>query len=112
MQINVFREYNGFQDLLQTARQNLQIIRENPSPEPANDSNANLAFDPYTARRLNTFVPLRVIPVPPSEDTWKLVDGLLDGWCELGQLSLTTDLTTWDVRHRDRSESGFLLNSV
>lgn len=99
MHIEVFSDQAQFQDLIKLARGQLAVIRAHPSPEPTPDSPAHLAFDPTFARNLNTFVPLRVIPVPTVGDTWKWIDALLDGWQELSLLSQTTSITTWDVRY-------------
>jgi hypothetical protein len=98
MHTEIFSNQAKFQDLVDVAHGHLEIIRAHPSPEPGPDSPAHLAFDPTFARHLNTFVPLRILPVPALEDTWKRIDTLLDGWQELTLLSQATNISTWDVR--------------
>ena len=100
MHVEVFSDQVKFQGLINLAHGHLAVIRAHPSPEPMPDSPAHLAFDPTFARNLNTFVPLRVIPVPTLEDTWKCIDAFLDGWQELSLLSQTASIATWDVSHR------------
>jgi hypothetical protein len=99
MHVEVFSDQAQFQDLIDVAHGHLAIIRAHPSPEPGPDSPAHLVFDPTFARHLNTFIPLRIIPVPIPEETWKWVDALLDGCRELSLLSQATNISTWDVRH-------------
>lgn len=108
MHLEVFSDPAQFQDLINVAHGHLAIIRAHPSPEPGSDSPARLAFDPTVARHLNTVLPLRIIPVPTIEATWKSVDILLAGWQELSLLSQATDISTWDVR-RCLIRRGFLL---
>ncbi|KAG5640738.1 hypothetical protein DXG03_007367 [Asterophora parasitica] len=55
------------------------------------------AQESYYEKRLKTFVPLRVIPVPPPEDTWRAVDALLDGWQEASLLAQAHSLATWEA---------------
>jgi len=98
MYFEIFSDRDQFQDLIDVAHGHLETIRAHPSPEPEPDSPAHLVFDATFARHLNTFVPLRIIPVPPLEDTWKWIDALLDGWQELSLLSKATNILTWDVR--------------
>jgi hypothetical protein len=98
MYMEVFSNQVQVRDLVDVAHGHLEFIRAHPSPLPGPDSPAHLTFDPTVARHLNTFVPLRIIPAPTLEDTWKRVDALLDGWQELSFLSQATDISTWDVR--------------
>lgn len=98
----------GFPELINQAREHLHSIRVHPSPEPDPDSPARRAFDPYVARRLNTFIPIRVIDVPTAEDTWSAMDRFLEGWEELSVLSLTGEISTWDVR----AEDGVVLRNI
>ncbi|KAF8061759.1 Mak10 subunit, NatC N-terminal acetyltransferase-domain-containing protein [Lyophyllum atratum] len=97
MQSDVFTNPSEYQNLIDSAREQLSIIRSHPSPEPDLTSPAHYAFDPSIARRLKTFVPLRVIPVPPPEDTWKAIDALLDGWQEVSLLAQAHSLSTWEI---------------
>lgn len=78
-------------------RQHLHNVRAHPSTEPPPGNIALNAFDPCIARHLNVNLPIRVIPVPPVEETWKVLDRLLDGWQELCDLSQVPALSTWDV---------------
>lgn len=98
MDLDVYKDSAQFETLLDMAFTHLKTIRKHPSPDPAPGSAANLAFDPFIGRRLNTFVPIRVLEIPSHEATWVAIATLLDGWRELRQLTLTTDLTTWQVR--------------
>ena len=98
MQFDVFTDCTQFQALVDIAREQLETIRIHPSPEPAAGSPAQLAFDPFIARHLNTFVPMRVLAVLTPEQTWKAIDVLLDGWHELSLLSVTNDISTWEVK--------------
>ncbi|KAG5650935.1 hypothetical protein H0H81_010490 [Sphagnurus paluster] len=86
-----------YQNFLDLAKEQLMIIRSHPSPEPGSSSPAHHAFDPCIARRLKTFVPLRVIPVPPQEDTWKAVEATLNGWQEVSLLAHAHALSTWEI---------------
>jgi len=89
--------YMSTADLIVDARQQLNFIRSNPIPDLNLSSPARLAFDPCIGGRLKTFVPLRIISVPPLEKTWEAIDALLDGWKELSLLANTHNLSTWEV---------------
>ncbi|GLB35595.1 putative mak10 subunit, NatC N(alpha)-terminal acetyltransferase [Lyophyllum shimeji] len=97
MQADVFANPSEYQNLIDSAREALNIIRSHPSSEPDLTSPAHDAFDPSIARRLKTFVPLRVIPLPPPDNTWQAVDALLDGWQEISLLAQAHSLTTWEI---------------
>jgi N-alpha-acetyltransferase 35, NatC auxiliary subunit len=99
MHVEVFSNQAQFQDLINVARGNLATIRAFPSLDPEPDSPAHLVFDTTFARRLHTFVPFRIIPVPAPEVTWNRINALLDGWQELSLLAQATDISTWDVRY-------------
>lgn len=95
---SLIRDPEGFNQLLKLAKELLAIIRANPSPQsPSSSSAAHAAFDPYIARNLNTFLPVRVIDVPTPAQTCDAYASLLDGWEELTRLSKTYHITTWDV---------------
>ncbi|KII89424.1 hypothetical protein PLICRDRAFT_160784 [Plicaturopsis crispa FD-325 SS-3] len=80
------------------AMQYLQDIRSYPPPpSPAPDSAAAFALDPYVARRLNSFLPLRVFELPPQNEVWESIEALLRGWHELSLISNTASLTTWEI---------------
>lgn len=90
-----------FQARIAEAMQYLQDIRSYPPPpSPAPDSAAAFALDPYVARRLNSFLPLRVFELPPQNEVWESIGALLRGWHELSLISNTASLTTWEVRCR------------
>ncbi|KAG6808092.1 hypothetical protein H0H93_000582, partial [Arthromyces matolae] len=97
MQIDLFSNPVEFQHLIDETREHLSLIRSHPAPEPDTSSPALQAFDPCISRRLKTIVPLRVLPIPPPEDTWKAVDRLLDGWQEACLLAQAHSLSTWEV---------------
>ena len=72
-------------------------IELQPSPEPSTNSAARMGFDPYITRRLFTFMPLRVLELPPQERTWEVLRSLFDGLEELHELTGARNLTTWQV---------------
>lgn len=75
----------------------LERIELQPSPEPATDSVARVAFDPYITRRLFAFMPLRVLELPPQARTWKALRSLFSGLGELYGLTGAMDVATWQV---------------
>ncbi|KAG6861782.1 hypothetical protein C0995_012286 [Termitomyces sp. Mi166 len=97
MQVDVFSNPPDHQNLIDRAREQLMLIRSHPSPQPETPSPALHAFDPYIARLLKTNVPLRVLSIPPTEDTWKAIDRLLDGWQEACLLAQAHCLSTWEI---------------
>jgi hypothetical protein len=97
MHSDVFADTPTFEDLLDIAHEQLMVIRAHPSLEPLPDSPAHRAFDPCVARRLKTFVPLRIVPVRTPGETWQALDAMLQGWRELSRLSKTINLSTWEV---------------
>ncbi|KAJ7119014.1 Mak10 subunit, NatC N-terminal acetyltransferase-domain-containing protein [Mycena epipterygia] len=97
MDANIFKSSSEFLDLVNIARNHLRTVRAYPSPDMGPSSTAHLAFDPYIARKLNSTVPIRVIDVPPVTETWDALDALLDGWEEQRLLSLTANVSTWEI---------------
>ncbi|KAJ7290144.1 Mak10 subunit, NatC N-terminal acetyltransferase-domain-containing protein [Mycena rebaudengoi] len=97
MDANIFRSPSEFLDLINLTRNHLKTVRTYPSPSLEPNSAAHLAFDPYIARKLNSSVPIRVIDVPPLAETWDAIDALLDGWEEQRLLSLTSNVSTWEL---------------
>ncbi|KAJ7684380.1 Mak10 subunit, NatC N-terminal acetyltransferase-domain-containing protein [Mycena polygramma] len=97
MDTNIFGPPSHFLDLINIARNHLRTVQTYPCPDPGPESAARLAFDPYIARKLNSTVPIRVIDVPPVSQTWDAIDALLDGWEELRLLSLTSNVSTWEL---------------
>jgi hypothetical protein len=86
--------YSG---LLSQAKLLLSQAKRSPSPSLDSHSPAELAVDRYASRRLNAFMPLRPIELPPQEQCWGFLDDLLNEWSEIISLSAVTDLTTWNV---------------
>ncbi|KAJ3807472.1 Mak10 subunit, NatC N-terminal acetyltransferase-domain-containing protein [Lentinula aff. lateritia] len=85
-----------FDQLLQSARHSLSVIRAHPCESISSSSPAHTAFDPYIARQLNTFLPVRVIDVPSLEQTCDAYERLLNGWEDLAKLSKTYQISTWN----------------
>ncbi|RDB19321.1 N-alpha-acetyltransferase 35, NatC auxiliary subunit [Hypsizygus marmoreus] len=97
MHTDIFASPSQYQDLIDTAREQLAIIRSHPSPVPVASSPVHHVFDPYIARLLKTFVPLRIVPLPAPEETWRSISDLLDGWQELCVLAQVHNLSTWEI---------------
>ncbi|KAF7353855.1 hypothetical protein MVEN_01071100 [Mycena venus] len=97
MDANIFKAPSDFLDLINIARNHLKTVRAYPSPDLGPESTAHLAFDPYIARKLNSTVPIRVIDVPSVTKMWHSIDVLLDGWEEQRLLSLTANVSTWEL---------------
>lgn len=97
MHSDVLKDPAQYHRLVQVARQHLEYIETHPSPEFEKGSKPHLAFDPYIGRRLNTFIPMRVIPVPSSKQTWHTIRRLLDGWQELSLLAQCHSISIWEV---------------
>ncbi|THV06920.1 hypothetical protein K435DRAFT_960172 [Dendrothele bispora CBS 962.96] len=94
---NVFHDPATFRQLLFDARGLLSHIKVSTVPAPPENSPAHTAFDPYVARRLNTFMPIRVVELPPQEETWVKLQDWLDGWEELVTLAKIGDVSTWNI---------------
>lgn len=90
-------ENERYRDLIVTAREHLRSVHYQPCPDPAPGSQAYLVFDPFVARRLNTFGPLRNHILPPQEKVWEALEGFLDDCDELRLLRETKSITTWEV---------------
>ncbi|THH13088.1 hypothetical protein EW146_g7094 [Bondarzewia mesenterica] len=96
--LDLSTERERFQSLLSSARNYLHAIRFRPAPPtPLAESPALLSFDLYISRRLNTFVPLQILHLPPQERVWDALENLIDGWVEVCQLSAVSILTTWKI---------------
>lgn len=61
------------------------------------DSPAYLAIDPYIARRLPNFMPIRVTDLPPFEQIWDALDNFLAFWEQIGHLVSSPSLLRWEV---------------
>ncbi|KAL5490669.1 MAK10 [Sanghuangporus weigelae] len=83
--------------LLAEARQLLALVRGQTIPPPPEGSPALHVFDPRITRRLHSIMPMRPLIIPPQADTWKAVEGLLDGWEMVYQLSNCETLLAWNT---------------
>ena len=108
MNTNIFDHLEQFQTLIREAHSVLDFVRAHPPPELDMNSPARLAFDPYIARRLVTFMPIRVLDLPPIDKTWNALEQLLHGWTEMAHLSISRSLLTWEVRVLCYGSSPFL----
>ncbi|KAK0458604.1 Mak10 subunit, NatC N-terminal acetyltransferase-domain-containing protein [Desarmillaria tabescens] len=97
MDCNIYDDPGPFKDLLHRAHELLDIVRAHPAPVPQADSPAHFAFDPFIARRLTTFIPVREIDVISTTQTWDTLERLFHGWREMLSLSLTKHITTWEI---------------
>ncbi|PPR02186.1 hypothetical protein CVT26_012126 [Gymnopilus dilepis] len=97
MSTDITRNRIEFQQLVFQAQNDLHTVQANPSPECEPDSPAQLAFDPYIGRRLQTATPIRVVPPPSFEETCKALKYLLDGLLEVGFLESFDNLSTWQL---------------
>ena len=97
MTTNLFDHLAQFQSLLFQARELLVYLRAHPSPVPDSQSPAHLAFDPYISRRLITFIPVRVLTLPPIDQTWNSLEKMIDGWHEMSLLSVSRNISTWEA---------------
>ncbi|KAN0073799.1 hypothetical protein V8E55_012053 [Tylopilus felleus] len=91
------KEYHRFRPLVDTARDLIQKIRQNPPPNPGPDSPALRAFDPTFTRVLVSFIPLHVIRLPDQDTVWNKLVGLLDSLDQLSTLAGISNLTHWKV---------------
>jgi len=97
MDCGTYRDSAHIHALLTSAREQLRSIRSRPCPVLAPGSNASLVFDPFVARKLNSFGPLRTHELPPQERVWDALQCFLDDWDELRLLCDTTSILTWEV---------------
>ncbi|KAI0738031.1 Mak10 subunit, NatC N-terminal acetyltransferase-domain-containing protein [Daedaleopsis nitida] len=66
-------------------------------PTLPQDSPVTLAMDPYIARRLPNFMPIRVTELPPLAETWDTLDTFLSFWGEIGYLVNSLSLLKWEA---------------
>ncbi|KIM87338.1 hypothetical protein PILCRDRAFT_63658, partial [Piloderma croceum F 1598] len=97
MDCGTYRDSAHIHALLTSARAQLRSIRSRPCPVPAPGSNAFLVFDPFVARKLNSFGPLRTHELPSQERVWDALQCFLDDWDEVRLLCGTTSILTWEV---------------
>ncbi|KAF8643573.1 hypothetical protein AX16_008961 [Volvariella volvacea WC 439] len=94
---HILRDSTALQSLIDFAQYQIQLIRPTDPPTPPPNSAALLVFDVNISRRLSTFVPVRVIPLPDQQKVWDAYIALLDGWAEVRKLALTKSITTWNI---------------
>jgi hypothetical protein len=97
MDCGIYRDPARFYACLTSAKDQLRSIRSRPCPDPAPGSHTSLVFDPFVARRLNSFGPLRTHALPPQEQVWEAMSCFLDDWGELRLLCSTTSIMAWEV---------------
>lgn len=83
--------------LLVEARRLLAAIKVKAAPKPTPGSFANNAFDPRVARQLNSIMPVRPLELPSQEETWRSLEGLLDGWEQVYVLSDCENILAWNA---------------
>jgi hypothetical protein len=98
MDCGIYRDPARFHACLTSAREQLRSIRSLPCPVPTPGSQASLAFDPFIARRLSSFGPLRTHDLPSQERVWDALEGFLDDWDDLRLMCGTTSILTWEVK--------------
>ncbi|KJA19072.1 hypothetical protein HYPSUDRAFT_144144 [Hypholoma sublateritium FD-334 SS-4] len=86
-----------FQHAVITGKDHLKLVESCPPIDCEDDSPAQLAFDPYIGRRLQTATPIRVVPPPSFEDTCRTVAYFFDGLQEVGLLETVEELNTWQL---------------
>ncbi|TFK32597.1 Mak10 subunit, NatC N-terminal acetyltransferase-domain-containing protein [Crucibulum laeve] len=97
MNTDVSRDRSVFQTHIIASCEYLRSIAAHSSPNYEPGTTPHFAFDPYIARRLNTFVPIRVLDVPPVQQTWKAIGEMLDGFWEVSLLANNECLATWQA---------------
>ncbi|KAH9890498.1 Mak10-domain-containing protein [Cubamyces lactineus] len=66
-------------------------------PEISPGSPALLAIDPYIARRLPNFMPIRVTELPTQDKIWDMLQGFLEYWQEVINLVTSPSLLEWEA---------------
>jgi len=95
-------------DFIKKVRGNITSILAHPATAPTPGSPASRVFDPYISRRFPTFIPIRVIEVPPMEQTFQMIRRMLDGFEEMTRLSATSEVWNWEVSAVRRRHVTFL----
>lgn len=98
MDCDLYKDPGRYQAHLNLALEQLRIVRSLSYLPPAPESPALFAFDPYAARRLNTFGPLRTHELPTQEKVWEALEGFLNDCDELRLMCSITCIATWEVR--------------
>ena len=96
--LNLLRESTELGFHIALARGLLQNVRTMETPMIPPDSPIHLALDPYIARRLPNFMPIRVTELPPLTETWETLDGFLQYWRDVGHLVNSPSILKWEVR--------------
>ncbi|KAH8114195.1 Mak10 subunit, NatC N-terminal acetyltransferase-domain-containing protein [Phellopilus nigrolimitatus] len=91
------RRTSSIVPLVTEARALLAAIRLRVVPPPCVCSRAHAAFDPHITRQLHSIMPLRPLVLPPQEEAWRAVEGLLDGWELVFRLSGCESLLAWSA---------------
>ncbi|EJD06227.1 uncharacterized protein FOMMEDRAFT_166473 [Fomitiporia mediterranea MF3/22] len=91
--------------LLAETRHLLAKIKQHSIDSPADGSPAYAAFDPRITRRLHSIMPMRPLTIPSQPGTLKALDGLLNGWEVLYQLSSCESLLAWNTDGLFRASS-------
>ncbi|KAF5349588.1 hypothetical protein D9756_008923 [Leucocoprinus leucothites] len=94
---DVHRSLTQFKDYINICQEFLRQLGSQSIPEPHQESAAHLAFDPYISKRLNTAVPIRVLPLGSPNDTWQALTVFFEGLREITRLASAHSLTTWKV---------------
>jgi N-alpha-acetyltransferase 35, NatC auxiliary subunit len=97
MQIDPSHHRLAYGSVLARAKSIQHLLSLNPAPEPSPGSPARNAFDPCISRKLNTCVPIRVIPTPSNERISTLLKTFLEGLEEAAMLAGEPSLATWEV---------------
>lgn len=91
------RQASSIQPLVIEARRLLSMIRRSTVPKPSTGSAAYSVFDPRVARQLNVMCPIRPLVLPTEDETWNLMQGLLDGWEQIFYLSGCESILAWNA---------------
>ncbi|KAI0781517.1 Mak10-domain-containing protein [Trametes elegans] len=93
---NLLQDVDSFRYDIAASLGLLHRIRNSDQVPLPPDSPAYLAMDPYIARRLPNFMPIRVTDLPSQDMTWKALDAYLEYWQEVGRLITSPSLVKWE----------------
>ncbi|KAI0648442.1 Mak10-domain-containing protein [Trametes meyenii] len=71
----------------------IRMREQDPLPP---DSPALLAMDPYIARRLPNFMPIRVTDLPSQSKSWEALEAFFEYWQEIIHLVTSPSLLKWE----------------
>ncbi|EGN96405.1 hypothetical protein SERLA73DRAFT_76363 [Serpula lacrymans var. lacrymans S7.3] len=97
MDSNLSHEYAKLPLLVADIRNQIQAIDNSPKPRPEAGSVAHRALDPNVARRLNFYIPLQILQLPPENQAWANLQASLSGMAEISILSNTASVGTWEI---------------